>query len=249
MKSARVSKSAFTLIELLVVIAIIAILASLLLPALTKAKQRAQRTNCLNNLHQIGLAVQIYASDNKDFVPMHDYAGPWLWDVNKQTANSLIETAPSMDVSGSSKRKILYCPGWSSTVQAENDTLWNRGNNCIIGYEWLGRRLGTGGDTMASYLEANGKEFRTKVTGNTNVSESELAADATPSVGGPPNPDFLHVPNSGMGMTAQSMTGHMEKGQPAGSNVAFLDGHTAWRPFKTLKCRFETHNQNVFFWF
>src|SRR5262245_61046530 len=62
-------QNAFTLIELLVVIAIVAILASLLLPALGRAKQRAQMAACLNNLRQIGTGMKLYVDDNRDTFP------------------------------------------------------------------------------------------------------------------------------------------------------------------------------------
>src|SRR4051812_38860259 len=60
-------ENGFTLIELLVVIAIIAILAALLLPALSMAKEEGKSAKCKSNLHQIGIAVQMYAHDNEDY--------------------------------------------------------------------------------------------------------------------------------------------------------------------------------------
>src|SRR6266567_2070582 len=74
------SGRAFTLVELLVVVAIIAILASLLLPALARAKAKAYDVKCKSNLHQLGLALQLYVEDFQAYCPIRPQFSNPPWD-------------------------------------------------------------------------------------------------------------------------------------------------------------------------
>jgi len=231
-------QTGFTLIELLVVIAIIAILAALLLPALAEAKERAVKILCTSNLKQWGVAVTMYAGDNKEAFPANataDGASGFAWMGISLNTNFypqyLYHNRRGTSVTRlREKQDVIYCPTDEWHRAYESDAV-NRVN--LIGYQFL---PGRDNDPRAwpNYNDQGLGEwvYRKKLGGP--YRKAPVMLDKIQGVGAPPNIQWV---GSVAGKSFFYSNHRNSAGVSLGGNFLYEDGSVLWRKFDLARLK------------
>ena len=206
-------RHSFTLIELLFVIAIIAILAALLLPALTRAQEKAKGVACTSNLRQIGLALTVYSSDNNCY-PHHGVqyrADPW----GKEFGDTMGRV-----------RKVYVCPSQRNALAWSNSTAGL--SEVIVSASYAYNVFGC---SMSAILGLDNG------TGFAEVKDTQIVvpADMIAFGDGPESATLCMTvfdPTFGWEMDGAFVSWGPSRRHAGGANIVFCDGHVEYGKYR-----------------
>jgi len=234
---------AFTLIELLVVIAIIAILAGLLLPALARAKQKAQKALCASNGKQWGVALSLYAADFSDSFPDNRDGLDLSWVGTNMMAFWRQYLLPSERPNTRGEKKapnhVLFCPTDEWHRQADTwrfDLPANSTAPILTGYFYLPGRVKSGANVWNYESEGLGEwHYRKKLGGE--YTAAPVLIDRLQGLGPRTTNVFdgrLRWVTTDENRTWRTANHPGDHNVPPGGNFLFEDGHVTWRQSRTV---------------
>jgi len=262
----------FTLIELLVVIAVIALLMSILMPALSAAREQSRKTVCAQNEKNTALGMIMYANDYSGRLPLNE-VNRWLFDISYWTTDIVLATG-AFDrhifycPSWRQRDRIIFWryseslpAGTPEQYEKPEPTATSTRKNYhrIVGYFWLIDVINNGrgglprstGETKVwakSVVEASAMVDGRKV--KVPLANVEFITDTTASPGPDrETTDFTKATGGVMSLWGMyDRSNHIKGRKATGTNIAFLDGHVAWRPFAEMEHRWRLDNNNPCFW-